>query len=82
MSVYSAIIAVVLAIVSYVITALTTPKPKAPDVPNYKDFQFPVPDEGAPQAVIFGDCWTPDWQVLYVGNYRTEEIRGGAGKKG
>ena len=79
--------AIALLIISYAITALTTPRPKKPDDAKpaiLKDFQFPLAEEGTPQAVVFGDCWTPDWQVLWVGNYRTEEIRvstGGGGKK-
>jgi hypothetical protein len=25
---------------------------------------MPMPDEGTPQCVFFGDCWTADWFVL------------------
>ena len=78
--------AIALLIVSYAITALTTPRPKPPEDAKpalLKDFQFPIADEGSSQAVVFGDCWTPDWQVLWVGNYKTQEIRNGGdgGKK-
>jgi len=77
--------AIALLIVSYVITALTTPHPKNTDATPTKltDFSFPVALEGTPQSVIFGDCWTPDWQVLWYGNLRTEAIRqsSGGGKK-
>lgn len=76
-------IAIALAVASFAITALTAKGPQSTKPNSFKDFQFPVPDEGTPQAVIFGDCWTSDWQVLWVGNYRTEEIhaQSGGGKK-
>lgn len=52
------------------------PKPAA-----FEDIQFPQFEEGTPQCVVFGDCWTSDWMVLTVGNYRTEEIKVKGGKK-
>ena len=51
------------------------PKPAA-----FEDIQFPQFEEGTPQCVIFGDCWTDDWMVLSVGNYRTQEIKAKGGK--
>ena len=66
-------IALVLLVVSYAITALTA-KHQKNEPAQFKQFKFPVPDEGAPQAVVFGDVWCPDWQVLWVGNYRTTTI--------
>jgi hypothetical protein len=78
------VFAIALLIISYAITALLTPRPKNNDAKaaTLKDFSFPVPDEGAAQAIVFGDCWTQDWQVLWFGNLRSEEIRsGGGGKK-
>lgn len=53
----------------------TTPKPAA-----FEEFEFPQFEEGTPQAVTFGDCWTKDWFVLAVGNYRTSRIRADGGK--
>lgn len=48
----------------------------------FEDFDFPQVDEGTPQAVVFGDCWSGDWTVLAVGNYRTSPIKvSGGGKK-
>lgn len=44
------------------------------------DFDFPQADEGTPQAVFFGDCWSEGWMVLWYGNYRTEKIQS-KGKK-
>lgn len=45
------------------------------------DFDFPQSDEGTPQAVFFGECWSSDWTVLAVGDYRNEAISTDAGKK-
>lgn len=78
--------AIALLIVSYIITAVLTPRPKPPAdavASMFKDVNFPIPEEGAPQSVVFGDCWTPDWQVIWYGNMRTEAITttSGGGKK-
>lgn len=77
--------AIALLIVSYAITALTAKKPSVTDArpANLKDFTFPQHNEGTPQAVVFGEVWTPDWMVLYYGGLLTDPIRqgGGGGKK-
>jgi hypothetical protein len=71
------VFAIALLIASYAITALTSKNTKAKDaVPaSLADFQFPQHDEGTAQPVIFGECWTSDWMVLYYGNLSTEAIR-------
>ena len=56
------------------------PKPVQPVPEAFEDIEFPQVDEGTPQAVIFGDCWTGDWVVLAVGDYRTTPIRTKSGK--
>lgn len=68
-------------IASYVISAAMAPKPQDAAPTAFKDIDFPQADEGTPQAVIFGDCWSSDWMVLAVGNYRVDEIHAGGGKK-
>jgi len=68
-------------IASYVISYATMPKQQGPTATAFEDIDFPQADEGTPQAVIFGDCWSGDWTVLAVGNYRVQEIRAGGGKK-
>lgn len=78
------LVAIALLVVAYAITALTASKPKGDSgPPKLNDVKFPVPDEGTPQAVIFGDVWTKDWMVLWVGNYKTEEVhaQSAGGKK-
>ena len=42
-----------------------------------RSLDIPQAEEGTPQSVIFGDCWSGDWMVLAHGNYRTQEIRRG-----
>lgn len=73
-------VAVALMIVSALISYSMMPKvqPRAPEA--FEDIKFPQAEEGTPQCVIFGDCWSGDWTVLAVGNYRTQEIRGSGGK--
>lgn len=66
-------------VVSYLVNQALTKRPssQSPDAVNSKDWNFPQIDEGTPQCVFFGDCWTEDWQVLAYGNYRTSEIKKG-----
>lgn len=70
-----------LMIASMVIQAIITPKANIanPKPEAFNEIDFPQADEGTPQAVIFGDCWTEDWMVLTVGNYRTTEIKSDQG---
>lgn len=67
-------------VVSYAISYLTRPKPAVPKPAALSDFELPVPDEGTPQCVIFGDCWTSDWQVLSYGNLRSRAVKTKSGK--
>lgn len=73
--------ALYLLIASVVITAATMPKAQSTPPAAFEEIDFPQADEGTPQAVIFGDCWSEDWVVLTYGNYRTAPIPGGEGKK-
>jgi hypothetical protein len=75
------ILAIFLMIASAIITASMVPSPEQLKPEAFSDIDFPQADEGTPQAVIFGDCWSEDWMVLAVGNYRTTEIRKDAGAK-
>jgi hypothetical protein len=68
-------------IASYLISAATMPKPQDAPPAAFDDIDFPQADEGTPQAVIFGDCWSSDWTVLAVGNYKVEELHASGGKK-
>lgn len=70
-----------LLVASTIITIAMTPKVKPPSPTAFEDIEFPQADEGTPQAVIFGDCWSGDWMVCGVGNYRTKAVKGEGGKK-
>ena len=71
---------IVLAVSALVISA-TRPKGAPSQKPvAFEEFDFPQFEEGTPQAVIFGDCWTEDWMVLGVGNYRNRPIYTKSGK--
>jgi hypothetical protein len=46
-----------------------------------EDFDFPQIEEGTPEAVLFGQCWTPGWMVLWYGMLATVKIKSSGGKK-
>ncbi|AAP95146.1 hypothetical protein A6046_03415 [[Haemophilus] ducreyi] len=71
--------AVIVVAISYLVSQATARKQSnnSPEAVGAKDWNFPQIDEGTPQCVFFGDCWTEDWQVLAYGNYRTTEIKKG-----
>jgi hypothetical protein len=75
--------AIFMLVASYLISYSMMPGPPDPAPPETQDdINFPQIEEGTAQAVIFGDCWSGDWMVLAIGNYRTTEIRkSGGGKK-
>jgi len=68
-------------IVSYFVGQAMATKPKKPKPAAIEDFEFPQYDEGTPQCVFWGDCWTEDWMVLDYGNYRTTKVKSKSGKK-
>lgn len=71
--------ALVSLVASYAIQMLLV-KPQKQTPAALQDFDFPQADEGTPQAVFFGDCWTEGWMVLWYGDYRTTKIKS-KGKK-
>lgn len=68
-------------IASVLISASLAPKPAALQPAAFEDFNLPTVDEGTPQAVVFGECWSGDWQVIGKGDYRTEPVRTKSPKK-
>lgn len=65
---------------SLVVSLLTVammPKPSIQSPDPARSVDIPQAEEGTPQAVIFGDCWSGDWMVINYGNLRTQEIRRG-----
>lgn len=73
--------AIILLIASTLIQLALMPKQQGATPTAFGDIDFPQADEGTPQAVVFGDCWSGDWTVLAVGNYSVTPIRGKGGKK-
>lgn len=70
-----------LLIASFVISLAMTPKITSQKPAAFEDIEFPQAAEGTPQAVFFGDCWSGDWTVLAVGDYRTRPILASDAKK-
>lgn len=68
--------AIVFLVVTVALTAILM-KPMSVAPTSLEDFDFPQADEGTPQAVFFGDCWTEGWFVMWYGNYRTKKIKKG-----
>lgn len=68
-------------IASVLISAALAPKPTRPEPATLQDFDIPQIDEGTPQCVVFGECWTSDWQVLGKGNFRTKDVKTKSSKK-
>ncbi|TAA42930.1 hypothetical protein EAT51_04320 [Pseudoxanthomonas winnipegensis] len=40
----------------------------------FEDSDFPTFEEGTPQYVVFGDCWSADWCVIAWGNTRAKKV--------
>ena len=74
------LIAFVMLVVSYVIQSFLMKTPKVKPT-ALEDIDFPQTEEGTPQTVFFGDCWTEGPMILWYGNYRTIKIKSGGGKK-
>ncbi|WP_236173607.1 hypothetical protein [Pseudomonas pseudonitroreducens] len=72
---------VAILVASYVLSAALSSKPKAPKPTAFEDIDFPLCEEGESKGAVFGQCWTPGWFVLTVGNYRTKAIRTKGSKK-
>lgn len=75
------VVAFVLMAVSYAITASMARRQPAKKPAAMEEFDFPVAEEGTAQSVVFGDVWTPDWMVLWYGDYSVEAIKKKGGKK-
>jgi hypothetical protein len=74
------LIALVLMVASTLISSLLIKKQKVKPA-SLEEFEFPQADEGLPQPVLFGQCWTKGWQVLWYGELATKKIKkGGKGK--
>lgn len=68
-------------IISIYLQVALAPKPNEPKPAAFSDIDVPQVAEGTPEAVIFGDVWSPDWTVVAMGNFRTTPVKSSAGKK-
>lgn len=72
---WEAIILIVVAIVSYALTAKPpTPKPAALD-----DFEVPTAEEGRAIPWVFGEGWLTGYNVLWYGDLGTQRIKKSTG---
>lgn len=70
--------AVVMMIVSHVLTAITAPKPEKPKPGT---LEVPTTDENKPIGVVFGSVLIKDANVMWSGDASTKPITTRAGKK-
>jgi hypothetical protein len=68
------VFALVMMVASYAITSLTAVRPQGTKPEVVKSLDFPQFEEGTPQAVVFGDCWTADWMILSTSDFQVEAI--------
>lgn len=68
-------------VASVVLQIALAPKPAQAKPSTFDDFDIPQVDEGTPQCVFFGECWSGDWQVLAYGNFRTSKVKAKQAKK-
>jgi hypothetical protein len=68
-------------VLSLVLSYVLRPKPQTEDPPSLDDVEAPVAEEGKAIPVIFGRCHSRDANVVWYGDFRTQEIRKDGGKK-
>lgn len=66
---------VVILIVALVLAYAMQPKPQQMKPAALEDFEFPVAEDGKAAALIFGDVWTEDPNVLWFGDLYTRPIK-------
>jgi hypothetical protein len=73
-------IQLIILLIAIYLAVSTQPKSTVAKPQAFEEFEFPQVDEGTPEYVFFGDCWTGDWLVLAVGDYKTTSIKTKSGK--
>lgn len=67
---------VAIMLASFILNAALARRPNnKTEAATADSWDFPQAEEGTPQCVFFGDCWTQDWHVLSYGNYRYKAIK-------
>lgn len=74
-------IAIAMLVASLITSVALAPKPAEAKPSTFSDLNIPQVEEGTPQAVFFGTCWTEDWMVTWSGNFRTKKVKAKQGKK-
>jgi hypothetical protein len=69
---------VILFVVSYVLTALTAPKPQRPEVGTV---EAPTAEVGRSIPVLFGTRWLAQPNVVWYGDISTSPVKSSSGKK-
>nr|WP_308006609.1 hypothetical protein [Xanthomonas albilineans] len=69
-------VSIALILVSVLYSAYMARK-NQPRAAIFEDGDFPTADEGTPQYVVFGDCWSADWCVIAWGNQRSRKVKKG-----
>ncbi|ASK91043.1 phage tail protein [Xanthomonas campestris pv. trichodesmae] len=69
-------VTIALIVVSILYSAYMSRK-NQPRAAIFEDGDFPTADEGTPQYVVFGDCWSADWCVIAWGNQRNKKVKKG-----
>ncbi|WP_307734426.1 hypothetical protein [Xanthomonas albilineans] len=69
-------VSIALILVSILYSAYMARK-NQPHAAIFEDGDFPTADEGTPQYVVFGDCWSADWCVIAWGNQRNRKVKKG-----
>lgn len=65
---------------SLLLSYVLRPKPQTRPAPSLEEVEVPVAEEGKPIPVIFGRVHVQDANVVWYGNFKTDEIRQDAGK--
>lgn len=68
-------------VASMLISIALAPKPQKPKAATLDDMNIPQVEDGTPQAVVFGEVWSGDWQVIGTGNFATTKIKASDAKK-
>ncbi len=71
----------IIAAVSIAISLFVKPKTPKTKPQAFNSESFPKCDDGTSKSIAFGQVKSPDFQILYSGNFRTTAIKTKGGKK-
>lgn len=79
--VWNFVVYLAIALVAGYVAAALAPKPEPPKPAGMDDFDVPTADDGKPIAVVFGEVWMRDPNVIWYGDLRSTPIKKKGGKK-